>query len=310
MIRKVLIRSAFELARSDGLRILAEQTIRYLTLHGKPHRVGNYWWNKLLGKTEQIVRIEGSLMKLNLKDRGIHADLFISRMREPQATAYLQQIMRPDWAVIEIGANIGYYALMEARKVKTVYAIEPDITNCKNITQNIQLNSYDNIKLFNMAIGDRKGLVDFHLADNCNLSRIATKGTGVSIQVPITTLDDFVDNFVDSAQVDFLRMDVEGYEIAILRGADKVLRTYRPQMFIEVHRNLLRDYGSSQLELMELLADYGYYITKSFVLGRDGPCGSIRSLLMEDDTRRAITERGRASHVFFSPKWTAPKETA
>ena len=304
MISRAIIRSAFELARSDGFRILAEQTIRYGALHGKPHRVGSYWWNRLLGRTEQIVRIEGSLMKLNLKDRGIHTDLFISRMREPQATAYLQQIMKPDWAVVEVGANIGYYALMEARRVKTVYAIEPDATNYKNLTQNVQLNSCGNIRLFNTAIGDHKGLVDFHLAGNCNLSRVAAKGAGASVQVPITTLDGFVDNFVDNAQVDFLRMDVEGYEIAILRGADKVLRACKPQMFIEVHRNLLRDYGSSQLELMELLADYGYYITKSFVLGRNGPSGSIRSLLLEDDTRRVITERGMSSHVFFSPKET------
>ena len=71
-------------------------------------------------------------------------------------------------------------------------------------------------------------------------------------------------------------------------------------MFIEVHRDLLEDYGSSQLEFMELLANYDYCISKSFISARPGPEGNIKKLLANPTTRKIITERGIASHVFFT----------
>ena len=299
MIR-ILLRSAWETWRADGLKVLAEQTLRYMILYGSPIRLGRYWLNRWMGKTKQVVRVQGSLMELNLKDRGIHADLFISGSREPQATRYLQQILQPKWRVVDIGANIGYYALMEARQVKVVYAIEPGRANCENLIANAFLNPYRNIKCHHLAIGDHNGSVGFHLSKACNWNRIAVGNDSTDTEVSMTTLDDFVRDMVKGKRVDFVRMDVEGYEMAILRGADRVLRTNRPAMFIEVHRDLLEDYGSSQLEFMELLADYNYGIIKCFISARQGPEGPIKMLLVDDDTRYMITRRGIASHMFFA----------
>ena len=290
---KILIKSAVETFKADGIKVLLEQTLRYAMLYGSPAKIWRYWWNRLCGNTKQVVMVQGSLMALNLLDRGIHSDLFLNGVREPHATRYLQSLLKPEWTVVDIGANIGYYALMEAKIAKRVIAIEPGPENYKFLKHNIKMNRYA-VETHQLAIGDQKGTVGFEISKACNWNKIAI-GEG-DIVVEMTTLD----NLLTGQEVDFVRMDVEGYEMSIIKGMDYILTHNRPDMFIEVHRDLLKNYGSSQLEFMEALAEYGYRISKSFISARPGPEGEIRELLNCPQTRRLITERGIASHMFFS----------
>ena len=296
---RILIDSAVETIKADGLKVFAQETLRYVRLYGSPIRIGNYWIKRLSNQTVQIVDIQGSLMELNLKDKGINSDLFIDRIREPQATKYVQQIMQPWWNIIEIGANIGYYAMMEGRLVKHVYAIEPGPSNYQQLVSNVKLNKYMNIETFPLAIGDHNGEMGFEIAKACNWSRIAVDETTENVKVQMQTLDSFVRDH-KIAHVDYLRMDVEGYEFAIIQGARKTIERDRPDMFIEVHRDRLADYGHSQLDFMEMMANYGYYIRKSYISAMEGPTGKISTLLADVEARRRITERGIASHYFFT----------
>lgn len=296
MMARILLRSAWETLRADGIKVFLEQSLRYVTLYGSPVRIGRYWLNRLMGRRRQVVSVQGSLMELDLTDRGIHADLFISRVREPQATEHLQRLIEPDWVVVDIGANIGYYVLMESRRAKQVIAIEPGEANYYHLLRNIKLNGYQNIETHRLAIGDHEGEVGFEIAKACNWNKIARDGKG-DVKVNMLTLD----KFLYGRKVDFLRMDVEGYELQVLKGMAYTLKHSRPDMFIEVHRDLLRDYGSSQLEFMEMLAGYGYSLSKSFISARPGPQGKLTDLLADAKARRLITERGIASHMFF--KW-------
>lgn len=291
----ILIRSAIETLKADGFRVFLEQTLRYMILYGSPLRIGRYWVKRLVGRYKQVVRVQGSLMELDLRDRGIHADLFINRIREPQATRHLQALMKSDWIVVDIGANIGYYALMEAVRAKQVMAIEPGPGNYQHLMRNIKLNGYENVETYQLAVGDHNGVVGFVIARACNWNKIAHDGIS-DIEVQMITLD----KFLDGKRVDFVRMDVEGYEYSVLEGMDYTLTHSRPDMFIEVHRDLLKNYGRSQLEFMELLAGYGYYLAKSFISARPGPEGKLSDLLSDPHKRYLVTERGIASHLFFS----------
>ena len=300
MMTKILAKSAIETIQADGWRVFMEQTARYLTLYGSPPKIGRYWWSRLTTKGDHLAQVQGSWMRLDIHERGIHSDLFISGIREPQATRYLQSILKPEWTVVDIGANIGYYALQEARVAKTVFAIEPGQDNFDHLQENIDLNGYKNVIPFQLAIGDHKGEVGFKVAKACNWNRIALDGETPDDQVPMATLDDFMGGL----SIDFVRMDVEGYEIKILEGMTQILKKQRPRMFIEVHRDLLKQFGSNQTEFMGLLAEYDYRIEKSYISAREGPVGRIRTLLTDPDTRKKITERGIASHMFFIPNKT------
>lgn len=194
------------------------------------------------GKNLVMREILGSKMWLRTDDPGISADLLKKGVREPAVTEILHREIRPGDAVIDIGANIGYYALLEARLVGsegTVYAIEPVPENYELLCKNIELNGYTNIKPYLLAIGDRNGTETLHLTkqSNCGVilgdiprsarfkRRMEAIGTGATIDVEIISLDEFVER--EGIDPDFIRMDVEGYEIAIIEGMKKILSESR-----------------------------------------------------------------------------------
>lgn len=291
---KALFQIAWNTYRSEGLMMLVQNFLKFLAVYGSPSRVLKYWWYRLRGNNMVLETVQGSLMRLDLTDRGVHTELFLSNgIRESQATKYLQSILQPDWTVVDIGANIGYYALMEARVCKKVYAIEPEPNNFHNLLYNIDLNSYVNIDAYNLAMGDRNGHATLELGKASNWNRISDSG---DITVSMLTLD----TFLLDRRIDFVRMDVEGYEMSILRGMALTLK-HNPnlRMFIEVHRDCLRRYGDSQEELMQYLASFDFSIEKSYILNKEGPTGSLKELLADTRTRDLITRTSISCHIFF-----------
>lgn len=290
---KYLIQHAWQVLRTDGLITLLQEAFKYIGLYHTPDKLIKWGLIKMANVKMAVCEVQGSLMMLDLTDSGIHKDLYLNGIREPQATRYLQSILKPDWVVVDIGANIGYYALQEARVVEKVIALEPAPENYRTLQANVGLNRYGNAQVIRLAIGDCKGEIGFELSRACNWNSVSPAGG--DIKVSIVPLD----SLLDGHKVDFVRMDVEGYEMKVLKGMAGILRYNRPRMFIEVHRDKLRNYGSSQRELLEYLAQFGYCIEKSFIMGRESVIGSIDKLLSHEQTAKEITERGIASHIFF-----------
>jgi len=293
---KYLIQHAWEVLRTDGVITLMQEIFKYLGLYYTPDKLIK-WWLTRLANIKMVVRpVQGSLMLLDLSDKGIHRDLYLHGIREPQATRYLQSILQPEWTVVDIGANIGYYALQEARVVRSVIALEPTPESYSILQRNVGLNDRWNIRTHRLAVGDREGEIGFALSRACNWNSIAE--TNGDIKVEMKTLD----SLLEGSRVDFVRMDVEGYEMRVLEGMKLTLQDSKPRMFIEVHRDKLKDYGSTQRQVMEYLADLGYSIEKSFIPGRENVTGRIDKLLANAETAKEITERGIASHIFFAPE--------
>lgn len=152
------------------LRVLKFLVFQYF------YRLRNLRYRILKSKTKSgiLVRnIQGSRMQLRIDDEGISADLALDGIREPMSTKTVKEEVKKGYTVIEIGANIGYYALMESKLVESkgkVYAIEPLHRNFRNLKKNIELNSYKNIKPFELGIGDKKGTAKRLISQHSNLS--------------------------------------------------------------------------------------------------------------------------------------------
>ena len=200
-----------------------------------------------------VVEVNGSKMYLDLKnDVGISKDLFIFRKREFVSTDYLidGKVLNAGDVVLDIGANIGYYALLEARLVGPtgrVYAMEPVSSNYNLLKKNIELNDLHNIQTFRIAAGDENKESEIYVATKGNISSFIYKPEAVFVakeKVHVTTVDDFVaEHRIDPRLV---RMDVEGYEKEIIQGMQKTLLRH-PLLFIEVHPHLM-----SQEELAQM----------------------------------------------------------
>ena len=186
------------------------------------------------GKNCVVKEIQGSRMSLNLNDKGISKDLFQFGIRERASTRMMQNILSKDKVVVDIGANIGYYALMEAKAGATVFAIEPVPDNFKSLSSNIELNEYKTIETYQMAIGSKNTTVRMALSEKSNLHVITTDDNGNGIDVKVMKLDDFL---IGKKTPDIVRMDVEGYEYNIIKGMPKTLDKMKQGswLFIEVH---------------------------------------------------------------------------
>ena len=291
-MRNVYLKSARNVLKTEGPKSLIIESLRFLSLYYTPDKIFRYWLHRLAGTDWVMREVQGSLMLLNLKEKGIHIDLYLNGIREPRATKYLQSILQPDWQVIDAGANIGYYALQEGKKCSYVIALEPDRKNYDLLKLNVLLNDYT-IQTENLAVGDITGKVRFDTSKISNWRMVSPTG---NTEVDIIKLDDLL-----TAKFDFLRMDVEGYELDILLGAEYTIKNNRLGMFIEVHNQLLQTYNHTVREFYEFLAGYDYQIEKSFVMAptREGPAGKISDILKDEEAFNALAIKSIASHVFF-----------
>ena len=257
-----LVNRSLEILSKEGFSGLLKAVKRFLLFHPLRDEVVYRCYGKI--KKEVIKDILDFKMYLDLRDWGICKDLFFDGIREPESTKiFIKELStRKRVNVLDIGANIGYYVLIEAKNINNgkVYAIEPDPRNFKYLKRNIELNQCSNIvETYNMAMGDQEGTIEF-VMDKCfNLSRIRRPmddeniSKGSIIKVPITTVDSFIES--RNIDINFVRMDVEGYEYFIVKGMKKLLKEDL-NLFIEIHPNFIRSYGGSVNDFFKMLNNY------------------------------------------------------
>lgn len=210
--------------------------------------------------------IHGSRMLLDADDPGISHDLITTGHREGRCPEILKKIVEQGMTCFDIGANLGYYALIELKAGATVYAFEPVESNCRLMMKSARLNGYTKLTVQQIALGDKNFATGYLLPANnraSNLGRIARDGdvySGEYGKEPVTpvrmrTLDSLCREM--DLVPDLLRFDTEGYEIEIIRGAKETLEAMKPGSWIfgEFHpRIFLRDNNLARIpELVECI---------------------------------------------------------
>jgi len=224
-------------------------------------------------KGEITKSIHGNPMILNLNDTGISRELALYGEHEHNSTAEVKRLVKKGMRILEVGANIGYYAVLETKLAGDegfLYAIEPSPFNFEMLKRNVELNKIKNVELHQKAAGAENEMSKFYVAEKSNLSSFIKRSDmdmykeGTVIDVEIMKLDDYL---IDK-NVDFIRMDVEGYEKEILKGLEETMKTKHPKhFFIEIHSDLLHKKDSSSKEILEYLEKFGYKVIKSFYRG-------------------------------------------
>ena len=214
-------------------------------------------------KTQQIVNANGYKISVIPDDPGISSELRIFRTHEPLTTELTLKELKKDMTCLDIGSNIGYYALLEAKAVGIdgkVIAIEPSPKNFEYLKQNIELGNIENIKPYNFAIGDRDSDIKFVISDRSNLCYVLSDDEPIPksanvIKIPVKKIDTFV-NEEKLEKIDFVRMDVEGYEVKLFEGMWNTLKKHKPLIQMEFHKGLLNP--KVALDFLEKLKQTGY----------------------------------------------------
>jgi FkbM family methyltransferase len=136
---------------------------------------------------------------------------------------------------VDVGAHIGFYAVGLAPRFDRVLAFEPSRFQHQWLRRNVQLNGYDHIDIAQAALGDERGNATLHVLSyegglNSLAPDVASQYQPIdAYTVPVEVLDDH-----GLTDVDLMKIDVEGYELPVLRGAAKTIAASRPLILIEV----------------------------------------------------------------------------
>lgn len=197
--------------------------------------------------------------KLDISDV---VDWFIYFGLKDDAHDALFKMCNEDNVVFDVGTNIGSVLMNIAKKVGIngrVYGFEPDPANYKKCMTNMRLNNFKNISVLNSGLGEKKSNVflKVDVDDNRGMNRVEKNKSENSVQITLTTMDDFViENNIK--KLDLIKIDVEGYEYNVLKGAQKTITSLRPKMFIEINDDLLRLQEASAKSVIFLLNELNY----------------------------------------------------
>jgi len=202
--------------------------------------------------------LAGFSMLVRLDDWAVGARIAVRRRYEPHVSRAFEHLLRPGAVVVDVGANVGYYTLLAASRVGStgqVFAFEPGSSSCRLIEQSAAMNEFRNVRVFECAASDAEGLVGYGMDDSNG--RISHEDVATSaVQVRAVTLDRAL---ADVRKVDVIKVDVEGAEARVLRGATELVRRDRPAIVSEFCPFGLRLASSVEpVDYLHLLRSLGY----------------------------------------------------
>ncbi len=187
----------------------------------------------------------------------------VTERYEPEVWKHMMAQVQPADTVVDVGAYIGLYTMALARRVGPLgrlVAFEPDPDSFSALEAHCRLNGLQaSVTLVRAAVGDKDGAVSFKpgRASESHISCAFDNGSSV---VPGVRLDTV---FADS-RVDILKIDVEGYEEAVMRGGRRLLQDHnrKPRViYIEVHPYAWRSMGTTSESLLDLLTCCSYEVS-------------------------------------------------
>jgi FkbM family methyltransferase len=187
----------------------------------------------------------------------------------------------PGDVVVDCGANHGFSTTLFSRwtgPLGTVHAFEPYPPNLEILRTNLELNRVDNVRVHPIALGAENGAVNLSVHSNATIQR-ELKPNEPSETVPLRRLDDEL----GETRVDFIKVDVEGFELELLKGAQRILAGH-PRLAIEVHVCIYKNKVEQLTELFDLIHLANYSVEMQPVT--DGP---IRPFDPRLDTPSALS---------------------
>ncbi|MEB3343708.1 FkbM family methyltransferase [Okeania sp.] len=199
---------------------------------------------------------------------------------ESEIFELLCRFLRTNDCFIDIGAHIGYYSILAAKIVGNkgkVFAFEPELSNYQKILENINLNSLNNIKLFNMAVGsETKETQIFVNQDNDGGHALWDVGqhpfnykslhNQTMQNTQLSKLDNILSQAGDITNLKMIKIDTEGAELNVIKGAVNTISQYNvPYIICEINRFGLERMGTNETELRKFMnfLDYETYLLTS-----------------------------------------------
>lgn len=258
---------------ADGITV--QQLVGYFL--GSPE-----WISRGLYRTAgdgHLARVDTADVSLYVikSDPVVGRELLTTGAYEPHVTERLRQYLRPGGVFVDIGANVGYYTLLAAGRVRPggrVIAFEPNQDGLKVLLLNT-LPEGDTVRLYPFALSDREGFLSLmKIASIASSKPVAEAELRFPSDVAITYAMRLDDALRDEGRIDVLKCDVDGHDYRVFRGGLATLARTRPVVFAEFNPGTLRSFSEVEpIEYLRLFTALDYRITVLLRRHDPIPCG-------------------------------------
>jgi FkbM family methyltransferase len=228
----------------------------------------------------------------------------------------LAQLIPPDAVVFDVGAHAGQYTKLFARAAARgqVYAFEPGSYARSILRAVVWVRGLANVTVLPMALGAASGITMMNLPIKRRSSlAFGLAHLGMPIErwpviaqelVPLTTIDTVV-KVLAPERLDFIKADIEGWELRLLHGAERALRRFRPRLLIELSDEHLARAGDRLADAFGFLAQLGYSAFERSSGGALVPVvspgdGDFWFIAADDPVIGLLPSRGRRAPMFAS----------
>lgn len=232
-----------------------------------PHRGLKYFLKAattlgIINKTYKKRLDENFFMLLNPTEH-IQQQLFWYGFYEKELGDLLKKIIKPNDVFIDVGANIGYFSLLVAHRFSsaTVISFEPVTDLYKKMNDNITLNNTKNIISENVAAGELNGEKEIFVSapDNLGMSSFhkPENYSGYKEKAKVVAIDEW---FKGSGlpRIDLIKLDIEGSELAALKGMQEILQNFKPFLIVEINPGTLSMFTLKPSDIYNFLAQQGF----------------------------------------------------
>jgi FkbM family methyltransferase len=251
-----------------GARAILKLACRaYFRERGKFRILNEIYFRHLSPKRDQWITTKlshGHKMELNISEF-LQAHLYLFGSYELPTIRFIRRYLRPGNVVLDVGAQIGYLTIEMATAAagqSHVYSFEPEPRNIERFNINIGLNALANVELIPKALSNEPSTIKLYLSADHNAGTHSTIPTDPNVtsdfvEVEATTIDHFIaDHQLTSA--DLIKIDVEGAELEVVRGATASMRDLKPTFIIELSEGIQRSRSFSTVEFKELMQSFNY----------------------------------------------------
>lgn len=199
----------------------------------------------------QLVDAKTGTFLVNRNDKYVGRSLIHYGEFSEQEGDFLVSLIEPTDTVLEVGANIGAHTVRLAKRAKKVVAFEPVRTVFQLLCANVALNSLKNVDCHWAAMGEKTGSVEVFDIDPeipDNYGGLALNLGYEGPKVPCYAADDFI----DVPDLRLMKIDVEGMEIDVIKGAEKTIEKHQPFLYVE------NDRPENSETLLKLIDSKGY----------------------------------------------------
>jgi FkbM family methyltransferase len=195
-------------------------------------------------------------------EKDVDYRFYLNEFEQENLNLYLSKIS-PGSVVFDVGANIGIYSLLASKKTGPtgkVISFEPATWAFHRLKKNIEINGFQNVTPIQKGVSDESKEMTFNICDDDaynSLGNAPMQQTKNTVIIQTVSIDAYV-AANNLRKIDVIKVDTEGAEYLVFKGAEKTLKTYRPILFFEFNPYTAPGFAFDKLEAVRFLESLGY----------------------------------------------------